>query len=255
MMENVVQQVITSLKSKLCELDAIPTTILKDIMPKALPLITKIVNASLGEALFICDWKTAVVRPLLKKQGLEVINPNFRPVSNLSFLSKVIEWCMLLQVSTHCDQYGLQPNYQSTYRAHHSCEMAILDLSNDILWAMEKQSITSLVAIDLSATFDTVDHDILLDILNNKFGIEDKALKWFNNYLRPRSFKVVIDGTYSEEQNLTISVPQGSCMGANIFNLYCAPLEEVIPCSLQISGFVDNHSIRDSFKAGNRGQN
>ena len=221
-------------------------------MPKAIPLITKIVNVSLGEGLFIHNWKTAVVRPLLRKQGLEVINSKFRPVSNLSFLSKVIEWCMLLQISTHCDQYGLQPGYQSAYRAHHSCKTAILHLSNDILWAMERQSITSMVAIDLSAAFNTVDHNILLDILNHKFGIEDKALKWFNSYLRPRSFKVVVNSTYSEEQNLTVSVPQGSCAGANIFNLYCAPLEEVIPSNLQISGFADDHSIRDSFKADNR---
>ena len=81
MTENEVQQVITSLKSKSCELEAIPTTIFKDIMPKAIPLITKIVHVSLGEGLFIHNWKTAVVRPLLKKQGLEVINPNFRPVT------------------------------------------------------------------------------------------------------------------------------------------------------------------------------
>ena len=246
------QQVITSLKSKSCKLDAILTTIFKELLPKAISLITKIVNVSLGEGLFIHDWKTAVVRPLLKKQGLEVFNSNFRPVSNMSFLSKVIEWCMLLQISTHCDQYGLQPNYQSAYRVHHSCKTAILHLSNDILWAMERQSITSMVAIDLSAAFDTVDHDILLDILNHKFGIEDKAPKWFDSYLRPRSFKVVVDGTYSEEQNLTVSVPQGSCARANIFNLYCAPLEEVIPSNLQISGFAADHSIRDSFKADNR---
>ena len=106
---------------------------------------------------------------------------------------------MLLQISAHCNQYGLQPDYQSAYRVHHSCETAILHLSNDILWVMERQSITSLIATDLSAAFDTVDHDILLDTLNHKFGIEDKALKWFDNYLRPRSFKVVIDGTHSEE--------------------------------------------------------
>ena len=132
--ENDVQQVITSLKSKSCELDAILTTIFKELLPKAISLITKIVNISLGEGLFIHNWKTAVVRPLLKKQGLEVINSNFRPVSNLPFLSKVIERCMLLQVSKHCDQYGLQPGHQSAYRVHHSCETAILHLSNDILW-------------------------------------------------------------------------------------------------------------------------
>ena len=68
----------------------------------------------------------------------------------------------------------------------------------------------------------------------------------------PDPSKLLSNGTYSEEQNLTVSVPQGSCAGANIFNLYCAPLEEVIPSDLQISGFADDHSIRDSFKADNR---
>ena len=117
---------------------------------------------------------------------------------------------------------------------------------------MEKQSIVSLVAIDPSAAFDTVDHNILLDIINNKFGIEDKPLKWFDSYLRPCSFHVVIDGFKSKDINLTVSVPQSSCVGANIFNLYCAPLEEVIPKHLTISGFADDHSIRDVFQASNR---
>ena len=159
---------------------------------------------------------------------------------------------MLLQLNQHCKEYGLQPDYQSAYREHHSCEKAILQLSNDILWGMERQSITTLVAIDLSAAFDTVDHEILLDILKHKFGIESKALQWFNNYLRPCSFKVVTDGTYSQEQDLEVSVPQGSCAGANIFNLYCAPLEDVVHPGLKISGFADDHSVRDSFKASYR---
>ena len=87
---------------------------------------------------------------------------------------------MLLQISEHCNKYKLQLDYQSAYREHYSCEMAILHVSDNILWAMEKQSIISLVAMDLSATFDTVNHDILLTILRTKFGIEDKALKWFD---------------------------------------------------------------------------
>ena len=181
MLEDGVFKVINSLKSKSCELDIIPTDIFKLLLPTILPLITNIVNTSLCEGLFIRKWKTVVVRPLLKKLGLELINSNFRPVSNLSFLSKVIESCMLLQLNQHCKKYGLQPDYQSAYREHHSCETAILQLSNDILWSMERQSITSLVAIDLSAAFDTVDHEILLDILKHKFGIEGKAPSVYPN--------------------------------------------------------------------------
>ena len=198
MTEQQVIKTICSLKSKSCELDSIPTTIFKRLLNKLAPLITKILNVSLTQGEFSTDWITVVVRPLLKKIGLELIHANFIPVSNLSFLSKVVERCMLLQLSDHCNMFNLQPDYQSAYREDYSCETAVLGVSNDILWAMEMQFIISLVTIDLSAAFDTVDHDTLLHILNAKYGIEDTALKWFDQYLRPRSFKVTINGQYSK---------------------------------------------------------
>ena len=117
---------------------------------------------------------------------------------------------------------------------------------------MEKQSVTSLIALDLSTAFDTVDDDIFLSILKCKYGIDNKALHWLNEYLHPRSFKVAIDGCYSTEHNLVVCVPQGSCVGANIFNLYCSPLQEVVPKDLQLSGFTDDHSIRSTFTAADR---
>ena len=183
--ESQVSKIIASLKSKSCELDAILTTIFKKMLPKVIPLITKIVNTSLGDGCFCREWKVTVVRSLLKKLGLQLIHSNYRPVSNLSFISKIIEQCMLLQVSHHCQEYNLQPDHQSAYREHYSCETSILNVSNNLLWGMERQAITSLVALDLSAAFDTVDHDILLSILSNKYGIKGKTLKWFNQYLRP----------------------------------------------------------------------
>ena len=241
--------IMNQLKSKSCELETMPTHIIKQIAPSIAGLITKIINLSLVEGEFCHICKTAVVRPLLKKFGLELINQNYRPVSNLPFLSKVIERCMLLQLSHHCNEYHLQPDYQSAYRENHSYETAVLWISNDILWAMEQQCITSLTAIDLSAAFNTVNHNILLATLNNKFSISDKALKWFNSYLWPRSYKVVTEGKYSHDKDLTLSVPQGSCAGAAIFNLYCSSLEEVVPNNLQLSGFANDHSIRNTFKA------
>ena len=105
------------------------------------------------------------------------------------------------------------------------------------------------MAIDLSAAFDTVDHSILLQVLNAKYGITCQALKWFNSYLRDRSFKVVIEDNYSKPHSLDVSVPQGSCVGVSIFNLYCSTLHETILNDLTLSGFVDDHSIRKSFKA------
>ena len=110
----------------------------------------------------------------------------------------------------------------------------------------------SLTPIDLSTAFDTVDHQILLQTLRDKFGICDVALDWFDNYLHPWSFRVLINKSYSHEVHLTYSVPQGSAAGANIFNLYCSILQEVVPKDLQLSGFADDHSICKEFDVNNR---
>ena len=107
----------------------------------------------------------------------------------------------------------------------------------------------SFVALDLSAVFEMVNHEVLLQTLNSEFGISGTALKWFANYLQPGSFQVLINKSYSKEIDLRYSVPQGSAAGANIFNLYCSTLQEVAPQDLHLSGFADDHSICKQFKA------
>ena len=242
MTENQVKLIIKNMKSKHCKLNCIPMHILKEMMPAVLPTIMKIVNLSLSKGIFSEQWKTAIVKPLLKKLGLDLINSNYQPVSNLSFLSKLVEKCMWLQLSNHCQDCGLLPDYQSAYRPNYSCETNLF----------ECQHITSLTAMDLSAAFDTVDHEVLLQILSNKFGVMDTTLNWFRSYLQPRQFKVKVRQAYSSERSLTYSVPQGSCAGANILNLYCSPRGDTIPASLSLSGFADDHSIRTQFHANNR---
>ena len=91
---------------------------------------------------------------------------------------------MLLQLNDHCNTHNLLPEYQSAYRKNYSCETVLVKLHNDLLWSMEKQCITAIVAI---AAFDTVDHTILLDVFDKKFGITNVALEWFSSYLRPRN--------------------------------------------------------------------
>ena len=119
-------------------------------------------------------------------------------------------------------------DYQSAYRANFSCETALLKLTNNLLWAMEHQEVTPMVAKDLSAAFDTIDHNLLLSILSKRFGVVDSALKWFDSYLRPRKFPVQIDDTKSKEIELPFSVPQGSCAGAVLYSAYASTLQEVI---------------------------
>ena len=110
----------------------------------------------------------------------------------------------------------------------------------------------SLTVLDLSTAFNTADHSILTSTLKNKFGIDELALKWFDSYPQPRSFKVAVNGQYSDEKQLTYSVPQGSCSGAYLFNLYCSTLNVTVPSGLYLSGFADDHSVRKEFRANDR---
>ena len=222
MSEKQVELIVKSMETKLCEQDSILTDILKSMLPAVLPAITRIVNLSLSKGLFHASWKTATVKPLLKKIGLQLIKTNCRPVSNLKFLSKLIEKCMWSQLSEHCLNYNLQPDYQSAYREGYSWETSLLKLSNDILWSFERKGITSLTALDLSVAFHMVDHQVLLKTLTYKlltYGVTDHALYLFKEYLQPCSFRVLINKSYSKEIDLKYSVPQGSAARANVFNL------------------------------------
>ena len=117
-----------------------------------------------------------------------------------------------------------------------------------MLWGMENQRVTALVCIDLSAAFDTVHHDVLLEVLENKFGVADTALSWFDSYLRPRTAKVMIGEHSSNLANLTFSVPQGSIGGPSIYNTHASTLQSYIrQFNVSILRYADDHSIYDSF--------
>ena len=94
------------------------------------------------------------------------------------------------------------PQYQLAYSKFHSCETALTKLVNNCLWAMEDQEVTALLATDLSAAFHTVDHGILLDVLNKQFGVSGTALKLFNTYLHPGYCKVNVNSSYSTPSEL-----------------------------------------------------
>ena len=133
---------------------------------------------------------------------MALINQSYRSESNLSFLSKLVEKCVLAQFNKHCDLYNLIPDFQSVYREGYSTETSLIKLTNNLLWAMENQHVTMVVLLDLSIAFDTIDQDLLLRILENKFGITGIALNWYNTYLRPQRMKVCINNAYSEELSL-----------------------------------------------------
>ena len=245
MTEEEVFSIINALKTKTCETDTIPTDLFKKIVPLIIDIVTKLINKSLTEGAFSKHWKTAIICPLLKKPGTELIASSYRLVSNLPFLSKIVEKIVLTRFNKHHDKYQLMPGYQSAYRKNFSSETTIIKITNDILWSMELKKITSLSCIDLSAAFDTVDHGILLNVLQHKFGINDNALSWFKSYLQPRFCKVNIHNANSEDKELPFSVPQGNCAGPVLYSAYASTLQGVVP--LYLHGYADNHGLKTNF--------
>ena len=185
--------------------------------------------------------------PYLKKQ-VSTLSTKTRSVANLCFLSKVLEKCMLWQLIDHCDSNNLLPDFQSAYRKNYRTETSLIKITNDILWAMEKQKATIMILLDLSAAFDTVDHNILINILKEHYDFCDKALHWFEQYLRPCSFKACIKRKYSNLKPLDPSVPQGSCSSANMFTCCCTLTENIIPHDTMINGLADDHLLRRTYK-------
>ena len=188
--ESDVLKILKKSAPKSCDLDPIPTTLLFDCVDVVLPYLTKIINESLISGIFPEVHKTALVTPLLKKVGLDQnVLKNYRPVSNLSFVSKVIEKIVLSQLSGHLSVNKLFSMYQSAYRPGHSTETALVKILNDLLMSMDKGKVSLLTLLDLSAAFDTIDHGILISRLEHVYGISGSALSWFSSYLQDRTKK------------------------------------------------------------------
>ncbi len=164
-----VRKLIFKSPCKSCGLDPIPTDLLRKCLDVLLPIITDIINKSLASGSFPDKFKLALVTPLLKKLGLELILPSYRTVSNLQFLSKLTERAVAVQFVDYTRINGLNELLQSAYSEFHSTETALTRVHNDIMLAMDNQKVVLLLLLDLSAAFDTIDHEIMLSRLQHRF--------------------------------------------------------------------------------------
>ena len=229
MSQDQVKTLLNRSNIKSCILDPIPAFIMKSCVDILLPVLTRIINTSLETATMPSSLKEAVINPKLKKDSLDPGEySNFRPISNIKFVSKMIEKAVLFQLKEHMEYNNLEESLQSAYKRYHSTETALVKVHNDIIHAIDNKCFVILLLLDLSAAFDTVDHNILLSRMSKRFGITGKALQWFGSYLDHRQQRVKIDNFLSSRTTLSCGVPQGSVLGPVLYLMYTSPLGDIV---------------------------
>ena len=164
--------VIKQLPDKSSDADPLPVPVMKQLADVLAPFLWALYNRSMTTGHFPAVYKQAIITPLLKKPDLDPTDAgSFRPISNLSVVSKLLERLVSRQLLNYVQSSGLLPTYQSAYRPGHSTETAVLRVLSDILLAVDQGEVTVLVLLDLSAAFDTVDHATLLRRLEQSFAL------------------------------------------------------------------------------------
>lgn len=246
--DNCIYEILNHITTTATGCDGINITMLKLCCPHIIPYLTHIVNHCLGENTFPAMWKRAVVTVLPKKPNPEILK-DLRCISILPTLSKIIEKIMEIQLREHLELNSLIPIIQSGFRPGHSCTTALLHIVDEVITATDKGLCTVLVSLDFSRAFDTINYDLLLEILHY-IGLSEDAVKLFSNYLRNREQCVRLNNNESSYIKLRTGVPQGSILGPLLFTIYTSNLTNLNYSKIHL--YADDTQIYQSFSATDR---
>ncbi len=213
-----IRSIISKLKNSSPGWDEIPAQYAKLCIDYYIEPLTHVINMSLIEGIFPSELKLAKVVPVFKGGDSSNIS-NYRPISVLSFFSKIFEKVMYNYVLNFMEKNKVLYKHQFGFRQNHSCQQAIITLIEKITSCLDTGDLVIGVFIDLKKAFDTVNHKILLKKLH-AYGIRGSFYRWFESYLSDRSQYVTYNGCKSKTECIACGVPQGSILGPLLFIIY-----------------------------------
>ena len=201
---------------------------MKKIAPALSIYLTTLFKNSLSYGTVPIDFKHALISPILKKNNLDKNSlSNYRPISQLSTISKILEKVVFKQLIHYLEINNIIDPFQSAYRPNHSTETCLNHVISNILNSLDTGSPIQLLLLDISAAFDTLDHDILTNRLRD-IGVDGITLSWLISFFKYRTFVVKTGSSISITNLISTGVPQGSVLGPLLFLIYIAPLTNII---------------------------
>ena len=221
-------------------LDNLPPRMLKIAAGVLAPSLAFLFNQSISSGIVPIEWKLARVTPIFKKGKRQDVN-NYRPISIIPAVAKVFEKIIYDQFFGYLNDNDLLVSCQSGFRSLHSTLTSLLEASNSWSVNIDNGLINGVIFVDLKKAFDTIDHKILLEKLAS-YGVDYRALKWFDSYLSDRQQKCIVNGELSGSRAVTCGVPQGSLIGPLLFLIYINDLPNCLTKALPRM-YADDTSI------------
>ena len=204
-----------------------------------------IINDSLSNGVFPEDWKLARVTPVFKNNGDVDAMSNYRPISVIGHIAKMVEQLVRSQLVNYLEEHSFITPDQSAYLKGHSTQTSLHRVIDDWLENINENQITGVCLLDISKCFDTISHSILLQKLS-MYGIKQQELKWFSSYLDRRKQAVLCHNELSSFVDVTCGVPQGSVLGPFLFLLFINDMSQFTTDGCLTNLYADDSMIYGS---------
>lgn len=242
---DVIGNIIFQMNSNATGSDGVNLLMIQMCCPFILPFLAHVINCCLIDGTFPDSWKCANICPVPKCSEPAEIK-DLRAISILPTLSKVLEKVVSLQLREFLSSHDILPELQSGFRPGHSCATALSKVVDDIILSMDQGNSSALILLDYSKAFDTINHNILLSILQY-IGLSKPVLNFFKSYLTQRTQRVLLKDKYSTSLVLKSGVPQGSILGPILFSIYTSQLFNGLHCNYHI--YADDTQLYHHFSS------